>query len=439
VWPVLAGERGQYEVTTGDIGAALTRLDAMRNMASGVGLIPEQAWDQPDLAASPYGTDPTVASIGFRNGKPAGSAAPLTWSSGQFVRLVRTVEAGRLLDQPANTVARYITNGPPGTTPLTITAPPDQSVLPAPSVTVTGTTAPGNAVDVAATNVDVNSATTTAHTTALADGSFSVNLTLTGGTSVITVVATSPSGATAAASRTVVVDFAPGPVLLDVSDPAGDDNGPGNYAYPTSDNFKPGAYDIRRFQVFDGGGSVIFKLTLTDLTPTFGSPLGAQLVDVYAQNPAGGPTSTQASFPQRNYTVAPWNRLLEVQGFGQRYVDGSGNTLGQITISANAITRAITFSVSKASLGQPGPGWKFAVVLTGQDGFSPDQARGFQPTPQDFQFGVCATPSPSDAHCTFDPGKVPKAVDIITPPGVAQSTALDYTLGPVVIPSVAIP
>ena len=42
-----------------------------------------------------------------------------------------------------------------------------------------------------------------------------------------------------------------------------------------------------------------------DLTPTFGSPLGAQLVDVYVHDPAAPPTSTAASFPQRNYLIAP--------------------------------------------------------------------------------------------------------------------------------------
>jgi hypothetical protein len=41
----------------------------------------------PDLAASPFGTDPTLASIGFRNGHPAGSAAPLTWAAGTYARL----------------------------------------------------------------------------------------------------------------------------------------------------------------------------------------------------------------------------------------------------------------------------------------------------------------------------------------------------------------
>jgi hypothetical protein len=77
--------------------------------------------------------------------------------------------------------------------------------------------------------------------------------------------------------------------------------------------------------------------------------------------------------------------------------------------------------------------------LTGQDGFSPDQARGFQTTPEPFQFGVCATTS-SDPHCTVNPGSVPKAVDVLTPGGVTQSDELDYTIhNPVVISGVAIP
>jgi len=95
--------------------------------------------------------------------------------------------------------------------------------------------------------------------------------------------------------------------------------------------------------------------------------------------------------------------------------------------------------VPKATLGQPGPGWGFTVVLTGQDGFSPDQARSFASTPQDFQFGVCATAS-SDPHCTVDPGTVPKALDVITPGGVSQSNELDYTLhAPVVLQGVTLP
>src|SRR5262249_14437817 len=163
---------------------------------------------------------------------------------------------------------------------------------------------------------------------------------------------------------------------------------------------------------------------------TFGPANGAQLVDVYVHQPGASPTSTAAangSTTLRNFSIAPpfaWSRLLQVQGFGQRYEDATNHTVGTISISADSLSRWITFTVSKATLGgTPGHGWGFVVVITGQDGFSNDQARAFTATPQPFNFGVCATPS-SDPFCTFNPAAVPKAIDVITPPGVLQSTEL---------------
>jgi hypothetical protein len=414
----------------------------MDKFAGGVSLIPEQDWETADLAASPFGTPPDVASIGFVNGEPAGSASPLSWSAASFVRLFADIGAGRLLDRPRSTFQRYVAHTQ-GTTPLTVTSPADLSAVSGSPVIVTGTTAPGNAVYVTATNTDANSATTSSSTTADAAGAFSLSVAVTGGTTVLNVVAVSASGGTAHVKRTVVFDFVPGTLLLDVTDPSGDDNGPGNYAYPTSGNFHAGAFDIQQFQVFDDGTNAIFRVKVRDLSPTFGSPLGAQLVDVYIHDPTATATSTAASFPQRNYAIAApgaWSRLIEVQGFGQRFIDAAGTTVGTVSIRANAITRYITFTVPKAALGgTPGSGWAFAVVLTGQDGFSPDQARGFQPTPQGFQFGVCAAPS-ADPHCTVDPATVPKAVDVVTPAGTAQSDDLDYTVhSPVTIAPVVVP
>jgi glucoamylase len=412
----------------------------MRAMASGVGLIPEQAWELPDLAPAPFGSDPTTASIGFRNGKPAGSASALTWSMGQFVRLVLDLSAGRVLDRQADTFDRYVRHRQ-GRTTLALTSPTDLAEV-GPSVTVAGTSAAGNRIVIAASNIDEDTATTTTTTTAGPDGSFSVDIPLTGGTYVLNVVATSAAGDTARAVRTVAFPGTPGPLLFQADDPLGDDDGPGTYAYPTDSQFHAGAFDIEQFQVFDTGASVTFRLRTRDLTPTFGSPLGAQLVDVYAHDPAAAQTSTAASFPQRNYAIADagaWSRLIEVQGFGSRFIDAGGATVGSVTIRANAITRYITFSVPKAALGgTPAAGWAFTVVLTGQDGFSPDQARGFQPTPQPFQFGVCAAGN-ADPRCAFDPGRVPKAVDVLTPAGTLQSAELDYTAhAPVVLAPVAV-
>ena len=443
LWPVLTEERGEYDVDSGQASTALTLLSTMQNFASGVGLIPEQDWELPTLAASPYGTDPTLASIGFQNGHPAGSAAPLTWSAGVYVRLLVDLTKNSVLERPIDTYNRYVAHQQ-GQTSLSVTAPGNQTAVSGSPVTVTGTSAPGNTIYVAATNTDNNSQTTVATAQAASDGSFSVSVPILGGNTVFNTVAVSSTGATAHDQRTIFFDFTPGKTILDVTDPTGDDNGPGNYAYPTASDFHAGAYDITEFKVIlsPDGSTTTFKLQTRDLSPTFGSPLGAQLVDVYVHDPSAAIRSESAAYGSRNYTIAPgsaWSRLLEVQGFGQAYKDASGNTVGTINISANSISRFITFSVPTASLGgTPGSGWGFSVVLTGQDGFSPDQARSFASTPQPFQFGVCAAVS-TDPHCTVNPNTVPKAMDVITPAGVNQSTELDYTLGPVVIQGVFIP
>jgi len=443
LWPVLAGERGEHAVATGDLRAAAGAWKSMAATASGVGLIPEQAWEDDAVAPSPFGTAPECASIGFTNGKAAGSASPLTWSAAQFVRLSTDLRAGRITEQPLDTTRRYLEHTQGGIT-VTLTAPVDNSVVTGP-VTVTGTTAPRATVDVDAVNIDIDGSAVTATTTADVSGAFTLTLTPPPGTATLTVLATAPGGATGFAQRTVVNDVVPGVQLFAAADPAGDDNGPGTYAYPASDNFKPGAYDLRSFEVYDSGtDSVTFRVQTTDLTATFGSPLGAQLVDVYVHNPAGGATSTAASFPGRNYAIAAgsaWNRLIEVQGFGQRFVDASGATVGSVAIRAAAATRYITFTVSKAALGgTPATGWSFAVVLTGQDGFSSDQARGFTQPAQDYQFGVCtaAAVAASNPICAVDPGTVPKAVDVLTPTGVSQATELNPLGGPVAIEGVTL-
>ena len=70
---------------------------------------------------------------------------------------------------------------------------------------------------------------------------------------------------------------------------------------------------------------------------------------------------------------------------------------------------------------------------------SGDLARSFAPTPQPFNFGVCATAS-GDPLCTFDPNGVPKALDVLTPPGVAQSDELNYVVhAPITLEDVTIP
>ncbi len=158
LWPVLAAERAEQPLQTGDRNGAVGLLDGMARVASGFGLIPEQDWEYPDLAASPYGTPPPWPRSASSTARRPDRPSPLTWSAGAFVRLSADIGAGRLLDRPANTVARYITHTQ-GQTTLTVTSPADNSAVTG-TATVAGTTAPGNRIDVLATNTDADFTTT---------------------------------------------------------------------------------------------------------------------------------------------------------------------------------------------------------------------------------------------------------------------------------------
>jgi glucan 1,4-alpha-glucosidase len=437
LWPVLSGERAESDIARHQPGAG-DLLAAMTRFSSGVGLVPEQAWENPNLAASPFGSDPTTASIGFTDGGAAGSASPLSWAQAQELRLILDTGNGRINEQPAVTTNRYVNNPAPGALAVTLTGPTPNSTIESSSTTVTGTTAPGAHVVVESTDIDTGATASTASVTAAANGSFSVPVPIGFGTNVLTATATS-AGATGYTQLSVVGDIVGGATVLDVTDPAGDDNGPGTYQYPTSPDFVAGSFDITRFQVITLGSTVYLRTTLRTLVPTFGNVMGAQLLDIYVHTPSGTPTSTAAAAPSRNYTIGdPWSQRLEVQGFASpMWVDANGNSLRTPAVVASTVANTITIALPATALGIPATGWSFAEVLTGQDGFSPDQARAFAPTPQPFAFGVCATDT-SNPICATDPNTVPKAVDVLTPAGVNQSTELNPTAGPVAIRAVPV-
>ena len=307
---------------------------------------------------------------------------------------------------------------------------------------MTGTTAPGAAVTIESADTTTGAPAAVTSTTAAADGSFSATAPVSFGSNAITVTATAAGGKSTGYAQVTVTNEGGGSTVLDVIDPSGDDNGPGTYQYPTASDFHAGAFDLTRFQVLSDGTFTYLRATLRNLDPTFGQTDGAQLLDVYVHVPGATSTSTQAPFASRNYTIAPagaWSQRVEVQGFVPPvWVNASGGSVGTASVLAEQADRTITIALPEAQFGTPGSGWGFSVVLTGQDGFSPDQARAFSPTAQPFAFGVCA-PGGTAAICRADPGTVPKAVDVITPPGVSQATELDPTLGPVVIQPVLVP
>jgi glucoamylase len=439
LWPVLSGERGEYEVAAGDTDFAHTLLNSMRSMTSGQGLEPEQAWEDPAVPASPYGRDPTTASIGFEDGHPAGSASPLTWAQAQYARLTLNLGAGRDLDTPAIVTRRYVTHGMPGLLPLSITSPISGSSASGATVTVTGTTA-ANATVAAEGTGATGGAGATASTTADSGGNWTLSLPASFGTTSITVTAS--LGDSTGYAQTLVTDVTlPGSSVLSVTDPTGDDNGPGTYAYPTDSAFAPGGFDLTGLQVSQTATDVYIQAKIRNLVSTFGNPFGAQLLDVYVHNPAATSTSTAAAYPIMNYAIAPadaWSQEIEAQGFGSViWVDPSGASLGTAQLVADDPSGTATLILPRAALGSVASGWTFTIALTGQGSGSPP-VRGFTATPGQFTFGVCG-PGQTSPICSLNPNSVPDVMDTIPPSGVSQATELDPTLGPVTLQGATVP
>jgi glucoamylase len=93
-WPLLTGERGHYALAAGE--DPLAYLQAMAAMAGQGGMLPEQVWD-----AAP------VPERGLFPGRPSGSAMPLAWAHGEFVKLAASRSLGRAFDRLHSVWRRY--------------------------------------------------------------------------------------------------------------------------------------------------------------------------------------------------------------------------------------------------------------------------------------------------------------------------------------------
>jgi glucoamylase len=97
-WPIFGGERGEYDLLTGNARAARTRLAQIAAAGNDGHMIPEQVW-APDF--------PPAGQPGFPLGEGTFSATPLAWSHAQYVRLAWSIQAGRPVEQPRIVAQRY--------------------------------------------------------------------------------------------------------------------------------------------------------------------------------------------------------------------------------------------------------------------------------------------------------------------------------------------
>ena len=342
-WPVLTGERAEQELQAGEVAGASRLGIAMQRMGWGLGLMPEQVWEDPDTPASPYGSDPTTASIGFTNGKAAGSATPLIWAQAQYLRVVRDLQTGTVLDQPAITRSRYVTSAPPSVVPLTISSPAANSITPTQTTTVSGTTAPGAKVDIAASQPGSQDNTTSVtETVANGRGDFSASIPTPPGTTVITAAAATGSRSTGWAQETVTAAYS------NVSDAYN------NVGITDNGNTTPGD--------FDGVGDSYSAQALASATPNALTPGSTVTLD--------GVTMTWPNVPAGQ----PDNVVAEGQSFD---VSGTGSTLGLLGAAAfgtatgtgtitytDGTTQQFTLSFADWASSSPAPGTSTIATMS---------------------------------------------------------------------------
>jgi glucoamylase len=93
-WPLLTGERGHHALAWGQ--SAAEHVNALESFSGGVGLLPEQVWDGPE-----------VPGRHLRPGSATGSARPLGWAHAEYLRLLAALATADLPDVVGPAFKRY--------------------------------------------------------------------------------------------------------------------------------------------------------------------------------------------------------------------------------------------------------------------------------------------------------------------------------------------
>jgi hypothetical protein len=239
-----------------------------------------------------------------------------------------------------------------------------------------------------------------------------------------------------------------------LTDPAGDDNGPGTYVYPTCSCFNPGAFDLTGLDVYTDGDDVLFVARIAGevLNPFGGDQISLQRLNVYLGT---APDRSQPALPGTNMdTAEPWQFVVVGDGrFGQAGLDTpDGTKVADAHLLAVPQTHQFAVALPRAALGGIDPAtalYGTAMLGNAEEGegigfVRPVYSFEFWNNPpaglefvKSFRFGGGAGELhfglPSKDTDTRDPN----ALDVIVAPGQSQAQVLDWTVGsPVQLPMV---
>lgn len=212
-------------------------------------------------------------------------------------------------------------------------------------------------------------------------------------------------------AKVVVPDLGLVTNVLEVTDPTGDDHGPGAYTYATDAVFGPGAYDIKTFTAGYDDNNIVFKFELNGPVENAwgsGNGLSIQTFDIYIDKDGKSGSGLRLLLPGRNAAVSAdqaWDFAVWAEGWTPAIyklgADGKPEKLdgAPLTIMADPAQRKVTIRVPKSVLGDDPQNWSFLAVLCGQDGYPSTgvwRIRDVNASAEQWRFGG----APSDTNHT---------------------------------------
>jgi carbohydrate-binding DOMON domain-containing protein len=217
-------------------------------------------------------------------------------------------------------------------------------------------------------------------------------------------------------------------------DPKGDDNGPGNYVYPTDSVYKSGSFDLTKLSVKKKGANVEFAVDVNSSLEDpwgMGNGFSVQMVFIFIKTGAGGHSE---SLPGLNVKFAPgseWNKVVILSPQKKARVTGEAETKAGMLMADIVVPnttrgsgRSIKGSVPLSELGGDGnvDGWSYQVVMQSNEGFPAATdllTRKVNEYEGQHRFG-----GGNDGDCD------PHTMDVLDGPGGKQMDTLAYTCGP---------
>jgi glycogen debranching enzyme len=169
-------------------------------------------------------------------------------------------------------------------------------------------------------------------------------------------------------------------VLIDLTDPVGDDVGTGSYVYPQTPHLKAGSLDITRFTLSSDAKNAYISLHFRTLSnPGWHPEYGFQLTYVAIAIDTDGKASSGKREVGMNsqFILDPrysYEKIIYVGG-GVRIEDATGAILAEYLPAdedvlkplGSTATRRIEFSLPHDVLGRPEPTWRYTVLVGCQD------------------------------------------------------------------------